>query len=175
MKYRVFVIVVLLIVPAFAQSVSAPAESALQRLQFLYGDWKASGDTQLGAGQGEFSFQPDLNSHIVVRHNFAEYKSGPAAGTRHDDLMVVYVQQPGAAVHASYFDSEGHVIQYTVTFPAENQVVFASDASQAGPKYRLSYVLEGKTLNGKFEIAMPGKEFKTYLDWKSQKAESAKQ
>ena len=141
-----------------------------QPLEFLFGKWTALGDTQIGSGQGVFSFELELNNRIVVRHNYAEYNKGPAAGTRHDDLLVVYAETPEDKPRAIYFDSEGHVIRYNVTTPARNTAVFESDGSQPGPRYRLSYALDGKNLNGKFEIAGPGTaEYKTYLSWTSRK------
>jgi lysophospholipase L1-like esterase len=165
---KIALIVALISLIASAQTKNA-SDSPLQRLQFLIGEWHASADTQLGAGQGAFSFRQEFNGRIVERRNFAEYTTGKAAGTRHDDLMIIYVDSPAAKPQAIYFDSEGHVIRYSISFPTENAAVFESDASQPGPRYRLSYVLVGNTLNGKFEIAPPNQEFKTYLEWKSQR------
>lgn len=137
-------------------------------VQFLFGTWVARGEGQPGAGRGESTFQPELDNHIVVRRSFAEYSTGPGAGSRHDDLVIIYTDPDGGPTRAIYFDSEGHVIHYRMTTPAPKAVVFESDGSQPGPKYRLSYVLEGEVLAGKFEIAEPGKPgYRTYLDWKS--------
>ena len=144
-------------------------ESGFELLQPLFGEWIASGETQLGTGQGGFSFRPELNGRVVVRRNVAEYQGGKAAGTRHDDLMIIFREGTAAALRAIYFDSEGHVIRYDLSFPAEGKAVFESESSQPGPKYRLSYSLDGKVLTGKFEIAIQGQEFKTYLEWKAQR------
>jgi hypothetical protein len=38
-----------------------------------------------------------------------------------------------------YFDNEGHVIHYNVSTPDATTVVFLSDASGAGPQFRLMY------------------------------------
>jgi hypothetical protein len=134
------------------------------------GEWIATGESQLGAGQGSFSFHSELNGRVVVRRNFAEYETGKAAGSRHDDLMVIYEESRATAPRAIYFDSEGHVIRYELSFPAPGKVVFNSDPSIPGPRFRLSYWLQETILNGKFEIAPPGQEFKVYLEWKSQRA-----
>ena len=140
------------------------------RIQPLLGNWVAMGETQLGTGQGGFSFRSELNGRVVVRRNFAEYLTGMAAGTRHDDLMVIYRESGATAPRAIYFDSEGHVIRYDLSFPAAGQTVFDSEPSQPGPKYRLSYSLDGKVLTGKFEIAMQGQDLKSYLEWKAQRS-----
>jgi hypothetical protein len=68
---------------------------------------------------------------------------------------------PSDAPRAIYFDTEGHVIRYNVTFPATNKAVFESDGTQPGPRFRLSYWLDSSTLNGKFEVAPSGADYKT--------------
>jgi hypothetical protein len=156
---------------AFAQNPPNPTSDRDARwkpIQFLLGNWTAvGGGTQTGQGQGAFSFTPDLDRNIVVRHNLAEYHDGPDAGTRHDDLLIIYSEAPDS-LRAIYFDSEGHVIRYNLKTPAPNIAIFESDGTEPGPKYRLSYALRGKDLDGKFEIAPPGSaEFKIYLSWSS--------
>jgi hypothetical protein len=136
-----------------------------KQLEFLLGKWKGvagANDTQIGAGQGAFSFELDLNKQIIIRRNNASYDSG----IRHDDLMVIYVE---GASRAIYFDTEGHVIHYKVTVPSANHAVFESDETQAGPRYRLTYWLDGGSLKGKFEIAEPASEYKTYMSWTSKR------
>jgi hypothetical protein len=139
-------------------------------IEFLLGNWTAAGGgAQPGQGQGAFSFERQLNQHIIIRRNFAEYTSGPETGTRHDDLMIIYNETATEPFRAIYFDSEGHVIRYIVKAPAPNVAVFESDATESGPKYRLTYSLRGKELEGKFEVAAPGATYKTYLSWTSVK------
>ena len=146
----------------FAQDASP---SKWKPIEFLFGNWTAKGGgASSGQGSGDFSFQPQLNQQIVVRKNFAEYTSGPEAGTRHDDLMVIYADAPGQPLRAIYFDSEGHTIRYAVKTPAANVTVFESEASQPGPQYKLSYELKGNELQGTFEVGG-----KVYLKWSSVK------
>ena len=78
-----------------------------------------------------------MNRKIVIRRNHAGY----ASGAQHDDLMVIYLDAPNDTPRAIYFDSEGHVIRYNLTFPGSNKVVFESDGTQAAPRYRPSYWL----------------------------------
>jgi hypothetical protein len=138
---------VLLLAPAvYAQ----PVASRFETLQFLIGNWTGEGAGRPGAGQGEFSFTSELDGHVLVRRSYNQLASGP----RHEDLMIVYLD---GAPRAIYFDSEGHVIHYTVSTPALNTAVFESTDA---PGYRLTYALEGKKLNGKFEVGG-----KTYLTW----------
>jgi hypothetical protein len=145
-----------------------PDDSGWKKLEFLVGKWTGSAgekDTPLGAGQGGFSFEPELNRKIIVRRNRAAYDSG----VRHEDLMVIYLDAPNDTPRAIYFDTEGHVIRYNLTFPAPNRVTFESDGTQPGPRYRLSYWLNGRALDGKFEVAPPGAEYKAYMSWTSRK------
>ena len=170
---RVSMIFALLLVSTFLRvdaqtSVNQAGDSAWKKLEFLIGNWTGTAgekDTPLGAGQGGFSFELQLSGKIIVRHNRAAYDSG----VRHEDLMVIYLDAPNDAPRAIYFDTEGHVIRYNVTFPSPNRVTFESDGAQPGPRYRLSYWLNGRTLDGKFEVAPPGADFKAYLSWTSKK------
>lgn len=144
-------------------SLASAEDARFQSIQFLFGKWHGKGGgATVGEGQGTYSYTPDLNQNIVIRRNFAEYPTGP----RHDDLMIIYTEGP---LRAIYFDSEGHVIRYNVTTPSSTKVIFESDGTQPGPKYRLTHTLEGKELTGKFEVAAPGAEYKTYLTWTSVK------
>ena len=133
------------------------------KLDFVLGKWTGvAGEKEnpLGAGQGGFAFELDLDNKIIMRKNHAEYDKG----VKHDDLMVIYLEGTPRAI---YFDSEGHTIRYNLAFPAKDQVVFESDGTQPGPKYRLSYWMEKAVLKGKFEVGSP--EYKTYMTWGSVK------
>jgi hypothetical protein len=144
-----FALAALLLVVSAAHA--QPAASRFSSLEFLIGNWTGEGTGQPGAGQGEFSFQPALNGQVLVRRSYNQLASGP----RHEDLLIVYLEGSPRAI---YFDSEGHVIHYnTVSSPAPNTMVLESADA---PGYRLSYALEGKKLNGKFEVGG-----KTYLTW----------
>jgi len=150
--------------------VSAQA-TTWSKLDFLLGNWvgiAGEKETPLGSGQGAFSFEPQLDRKIIVRHNHAAYNTGE----KHDDLMIVYLDAPNDTPRAIYFDAEGHVIRYNVAFPSANAVTFESDGTQPGPKYRLSYWIEKSdkgVLRGKFEIAPPGAAYAPYMSWTSRK------
>src|ERR1017187_179412 len=132
---------------------------------FLVGHWTGEGTGQPGSGSGAFSFAADLAGRVLVRKSFADYP--PADGKpafRHDDLMVVYRDETSHGLQAIYFDSEGHVIRYSVA-PAGPGVVFLSDGAANQVRYRMTYTPAGQnSLKIKFEIAAPGKEFTTYIE-----------
>jgi len=132
-------------------------ETRWRAVQFLLGNW-ATTETPANT-TGGFSFQKDLVGHVIIRRSFSQVENGP----RHEDLLVIYAEGPGAGLRASYYDSEGHVIRYKVTAPAPDRAVFDSEGD--GPRYRLSYWMAGKELKGKFEVGD-----KTYLEWAAVKA-----
>lgn len=162
--------------PVAAHAVSNEPEvpvslaAALRPLGFLLGEWVAapgkSGET------GGFAFKADVQGQVVVRTNFALYPaSGTKAASRHDDLMVIFVDN--GAVRADYFDSEGHVIRYAVTSPAAREVIFVSELREREPRFRLHYaVATDGSLSGNFDIAPPGKPdgFSPYLAWTATRA-----
>jgi hypothetical protein len=142
--------------------------------EYLFGDWVGEGGGQPGQATGEFSFHLDLQNRILVRKSYAAYpptKDRPAF--RHDDLMVVYRESDSAPARALYFDSEGHVIHYSVTASADNKTIeFLSEVSPSSPRYRLTYVKTGSdTVTLKFEIAPPGRpdSFSTYIEAKAKR------
>ncbi len=161
---RALVVGVLVLVLSCSRSAHMQSPPTWDRLQVLLGTWDSKEDTQLGPGEGSAAFTKELNDRVIVRRSFASYTQ---AGSRHDCLLVVYRDAPDSPPRAIYFDSEGHVIRYSVTAPTENSVVFQSDASEPGPRYRLSYRRADRRLDGTFEIAAPGADYKTYLSWTS--------
>ncbi len=82
-----------------------PAE--LERLAFLLGQWESDGRSALGAGSGKASFACGLQDRVILRTSYALYPASAAAAARHDDLMVICVDD-GRAVRADYYDNEGH-------------------------------------------------------------------
>ena len=140
--------------------------------QFLIGNWVGEGKE--GQGSGYFSLTPDLQGKVLVRKNHAEL---PAANGRpaavHEDLMIIYKSEDGKSAKAVYFDSEDHVIHYTVTAsPDQKTLTFVSAPTASAPRFRLIYKKESDDRIGiKFEIAPPGKpdDFKTYLEGKARK------
>jgi hypothetical protein len=132
---------------------------------FLVGRWTGEGTGQRGQGSGDFSFTPDLQGTVLIRRSFAEYPpANGKPGFRHDDLMVVYRDEASKQLRATYFDSEGHVIQYAVQ-PADGGVVFVTENPRSAIRYRLTYTAAGPgRLKLKFEIAPPDKDFSTYIE-----------
>jgi len=128
-----------------------PAD-AWKPLQFLTGEWVGEGAGSPGETAGACSFTFDLQHKVMIRKSFAE-----SSTFRHDDLMVVYLDSTSKNLRAIYFDSEDHVIHYTVESGADS-VRFLSE------QYRLTYRKDGADkLSLDFEIAPPGKPFSNYL------------
>jgi hypothetical protein len=134
-------------------------DSAWAAVQSLAGEWTGQGAGEPGNGTGGFSFTPELQGKILVRRNRASY-----ANSFHEDLMIIH--QDAGKVRATYFDSEGHLIQYVVS-TAGPRIAFVSDPSASAPRYRFIYDrVDPSQVKIKFEIAPPGRpdEFKTYIE-----------
>jgi hypothetical protein len=152
---------------ALVAAAQQPAKTASwEAWRPLVGNWVGEGPSSQGASY--FSFLPDLQDRILVRKNHAEY---PAANGRpaivHDDLMIIYGDS-GPGQKAVYFDNEGHVIEYAVSFlPDKKAIVLVSPAVSGAPRYRLSYFpLDQDRVRITFEIAPPGQpeSFGMYLE-----------
>ena len=157
------VLPLLLVLPCAAQ---VSKEDPWKPFLFMTGDWIGEGTGAPGEGSGEFSLQFDLQRNVLVRRNYAEYPAqGGRPASRHEDLMVIYLDEASKRPRAIYFDSEGHVIRYAIT-AADGALVFESEAGEPGPRYRLTYAPAGERIKGKFEMSAPGEsQYKTYLDF----------
>jgi len=174
MRYRILALIIVISVSALyypAQAETGKADDPWAPFQFLIGNWSGAGSGQWGevvAGSTSFSF--DLGKNILVRKNRAELaaKPGEASDPVHEDLMIIYRQPGEPQFLAMYFDNEGHVINYRVSFPAKQQsVVLESVASGKGPRFRFIYELGSDgLLSSEFLIAPPGDDFKTYTKGK---------
>ncbi len=145
----------------------------------LYGTWVGEGtEGGLGAaaGRGEFEFRPELDERVVVRTNRAEYpESGGRPASTHRDLMIVFRGASGAP-RATYWDTEGHVIDYEVRpLPAPDVVEFRTDPRAPGTAYRLTYRADGPDrLTGRFEVRSgPTEPFRSYLVWSARRKTGA--
>ena len=158
---------VVVLLSAWAVAPVRAEEDVWADFRFLIGTWVSEGRPEEGSGR--FTLEPDLGGKILVRRNTAELPAakGRPAG-KHEDLMIVYREPGGKPFRASYFDSEDHIIQYTVSsLPDKKGLVFVSKPDPSGPRFRLTYTKgEGDKVAVKFEIAPPGKadQFKTYLE-----------
>jgi hypothetical protein len=172
-----FLAILMLLLCATALAQNPPADRWAEWQPFI-GEWEGVGSGSPGEGSGRFSFGPELQGAVLVRHSYAAYpatKDRPAS--RHDDLMVVYKQ--GQLTRADYWDNEGHVIRYGVELgDAGRKLTFLSEAVAGQPRFRLTYVKTGvDTLNLKFEIAPPNapEKFATYIDASAKRAQRNRQ
>lgn len=137
--------------------------------KFLIGIWEGEGSGLPGKGSGNFSFGKDLDGKILIRENHSEYPAtDDKPATVHDDLLIIYPDTSGNPANAIYFDNEGHVINYDISYP-DSSIVLTSVISANSPRFRLTYKsIDSKTVNIKFEIAFAQKpeDFKTYLEGK---------
>jgi hypothetical protein len=166
MRY-LLLIFAMLGIPAAAQT-AAPFAS----LNFLLGTWNAKTTAQGSAAAevlGAYTFQTDLNGTVITRTGSPDSCKAPAGfDCRHHDSLIIYSDMGDPVLHAFYADNEGHVLHYDLSTPDPNTVVFLSN--MPGPKFRLTYHLEGSVMSGKFQFAAPGStDFKSYLEWSGSK------
>jgi hypothetical protein len=152
---------------AAATSLRAQAPDPWTDFRVLVGKWEGVGKGAPGTGGGTFAFELTLDGSVLLRRSHSEY---PAAGDRpsavHDDLMLIY--REGPAIQAIYFDNEKHVIHYAVALsPSPRTITFTSPIAPNAPRYRFIYrVIDGDTVNSRFEMAPPDKPdaFALYIE-----------
>lgn len=160
-----------LIVLLFALTVACFGQpnASWDKWTWLMGEWKGEGNGQPGQGGGTFSFVYDLGKNVIVRKSHSEYAAKDnKPETIHDDLMIVYPGN-GEQPKAIYFDNEGHVINYLISY-ADSSIILTSEIVANAPLFRLTYTLLGSnTTDIKFELSRDGKSFMTYIEGKSKK------
>jgi hypothetical protein len=149
----------------------AQQSSSWDKWEWLLGEWLGEGSGQPGQGGGTFSFRLDLNEKILIRKSHSEYPSETNKPTNvHDDLMIVYSAGSGNPAKAIYFDNEGHIINYTITY-SDKSIVLQSDKISNVPVFRLTYVpVDNETINTKFEMSQDGENFMMYIEGTSKKS-----
>ncbi len=144
------------VVMAVATAAAAEPVKPLDELRFLVGSWEAeSGPT---GATGSTTFRWDVQDKVLVRTNQAAYAAaGGRPASRHDDLMILYVED-SAPVRGIYFDNEGHVIRYSATSSTPEAVTLTSDPAPGQPRFRLKYSRNGADrLAGEFASTQPDK------------------
>jgi hypothetical protein len=164
---RTIVVILAIYLLSFVSISFGQQDTTWNRWNWLVGDWVGEGSGAPGQGTGWFSFLPDLHGKILVRKSHSEY---PATKDKpeiiHDDMMIIYLDIANQPAKAIYFDNEGHIIDYTITF-SEKAIVFTSNKTQSAPIFRLTYVpLDKETVDVKFEMSRDGENFVTYTEGK---------
>jgi hypothetical protein len=164
MKARLYLLIILF---ALATNCFGQENSTWTKWSWLIGEWKGEGSGQPGQGGGTFSFVHDLDQKILVIKSHSEYPSTEnKPKIIHEDLMIVYLYS-GTPSKAIYFDNEGHVINYTLSY-SDKSITFTSDVIPSVPVFRLTYTwLDNETVNTKFELSKDGEHFMTYIEGKS--------
>src|SRR6516225_7876725 len=106
--------------------------------RFLVGEWVGEGSGDPGQGSGGFSVAPDLQGKVLIRRNRADYPAGKGKPAfTHEDLMVIYREAGAKNPEAIYFDNEGHVIRYHLSFSEDQKTLtFLSDVLPSAPRFR---------------------------------------
>lgn len=164
-KTRTIILVIFLF--GLASISFAQQDTTWNRWSWLIGDWIGEGNGAPRQGTGWFSSYPDLDGKILLRKSHSEY---PATENKpeiiHNDLMVVYLDDSNSPNKASYFDNEGHTINYMISCSGTS-IVFTSIKTQKAPIFRLTYIpLDKETVDVKFEMSKDGAKFLTYTEGK---------
>jgi hypothetical protein len=166
MKRPIGLILTLALLIALPMVAHGVALDPWARWRFLLGEWTDAGTGDPPAGTGGSTFALELDGRILVRHNRADYPAAPdRPAVAHRDLLIVYPGACDSLFRASYFDNEGHVIQYRVLVPAVGgRAIFDSEGPEPGPRFRLTYETQAA---GRIAVAFftgpPGGEVKRYV------------
>ncbi|HEY1551485.1 MAG TPA: hypothetical protein VGG28_26835 [Kofleriaceae bacterium] len=143
--------IALLAAPATAAPVLDPA---LVPLQKLVGTWQ--GNDAEHHTTGGFTFEPDLGGKVLIRRSTND---GPKV--HHEDVMIVFATPAG--LRASYWDNEGHVINYAVAITGDRVEMLSDDVANQ-PRFKLTNDVHGDDDTIDFFMKPPGAaEFQHYV------------
>ena len=133
------------------------------------GNWLGEGSGTPGQGGGTFSFTPDLDKNVLVRRSHSEYPSPEGRIVVHEDLMVIYQDSEKKRAKAIYFDNEGHIINYSISYP-DTAIILTSERVPDSPVFRLVYSMaDAETCITRFEFSQDGEKFTTYIEGESKR------
>src|SRR5436190_770373 len=88
-------------------------------------------------------------------------------------VLIGFADAATKQLRGFYTDSEGNLINYTITVSADGKsIVFLSDSRDPGPRYRLTYVVtQPNRMSLVFEIAPAEKpdQFRKFIEGRIQK------
>ena len=160
--FRLILIMLIALMPLDSSLAQRPkSEIDWSSLSFLIGEWTGEGGgqpSQATSAGATYSF--DLQRKVIIMRNYADYpatKDVPAFSF--SAMMIIYPNSSRDGFRASFFDSDPHVIEYTLNVSEDRKTLtFVSDPQPSSPRYRLTYKREGENIiNLEFEIAPPGK------------------
>jgi hypothetical protein len=135
----------------------------------LIGNWIGEGSGSPGQGGGTFSFTVDLDSNILIRKSHSEYSTSNGKAQIHEDLMIIYNDINKNPSKAIYFDNEGHIINYKISYE-DGMIILTSEKVTNSPFFRLVYsMFDNFTCNTKFEMSQDGENFRPYIEGKSKR------
>jgi hypothetical protein len=164
-----FLLALCLALPSLTERLAAQGTASPPKFgpkwKVLIGEWK--GESQSSTASGECGFHFDLSDHVIVRTNHAVLPG--SSGSVHNDLMVISPEPTEDRARASYFDNEGHVIEYAAAWTPDGDTLTFLSKPAAGPQFRLTYKkLDANTFTVVFDMAAPGQPaaFRTYTSGK---------
>lgn len=133
------------------------SDTAWSQWQSLVGTWKGTNSGEPGQGEGYFTFSFDLNENILMRKGhtvFPGHENQPARV--HDDVLIIYKENSAIPDKAVYFDSEGYVLHYNISYSDNGIIILKSVPEKDSPVFRLTFIkMDNTTTEIKFESAPP--------------------
>lgn len=134
-----------------AALVAVPAAAApvdpFAPLQKLTGSWQGTDPDHHSSGV--FTLTPDLGGKTLLRRGSNDSPQG-----HHEDVMIIYSSPTG--LRASYWDNEGHKIDYAITSTGDHVEMLSDDVANQ-PRFKLVYDVRGADeLAIDFSIKPPG-------------------
>lgn len=146
----------------------AVVNDALAPLEWLLGQWQGTASGEPGTGTQQRRYELVLRGEFIMGTNRTVWvpKPGENEPEVHEDLSFISYDKAAARFVLHVFYVERFVAEYLAGPESDpNQWVFTAARVQNGPpgmQARETFTRRGDTLESRFELAMPGKEFAPY-------------
>jgi len=150
-------------------SAQSPQWRCLDDVRFLIGNWTGHETGVAGIGHGTREYQYILDGKYIYATNTSRFEPQERnpSGEVHSDWQFLSCDSVRSKTVLRQFNSEGYVNQYTLERPAENVLLFNSEAlenSPEGTRARLTITLITKDeFEELFELAFPGQDYMEFL------------
>ena len=142
---------------------------AWRAIQRLAGRWEGTASGSPGSGSQVRQYEPILRGRFLMGTNRTRWKATATEpdGEVHEDLAVLSFDRAADQLVMRSFFVEGFACEYRCVEadPAAGRFVFVADRVENGPpglRARETFVLDGDTLESRFDLASGDGDFRSY-------------
>ena len=164
-------ILLLVLIPTITSAQLSKKDSLWLPFKDFIGEWKGTGDGVDGKATYERSYKLVLNKNYIEVRNKSTYEPNDKnpKGYLHEDVGYISYDKMRKTFVFRQFHIESFINQYKLDSisPDMKTLVFVSESIEnipAGWRAKETFRIDNKSLTETFELAEPGKDYKSYTN-----------